>query len=217
MTIYSKGRETRKKFIRLTYQMLQEQDASALKVRDIAGQLGCSAAALYRHFDSLEYLIVLASIGFLDGYMKDYARLLDSDQNSLEIYLNGWKMFLKYAFERPDVYYRLFWGQYNSVFENAVHEYFDLFPMSVSEKYPAYYHALFFNRNMRERDWMMLQRAADEKLLTIEEAEYFSKTNPLIAMGMLLEYMNEPLEKRRQAGEECGYLLEKNLERVKVL
>ena len=37
MTIYSKGRETRKKFIRLTYQMLQEQDASALKVRDIAG------------------------------------------------------------------------------------------------------------------------------------------------------------------------------------
>lgn len=214
MAVYNKGNETKRRFIMLTYKMLLDHDASELKVRDIAEQMGCSVAALYRHFDSLEYLIVLTSVKFLDEYMEEYGKLLDSDRDLIDLYLTGWKLFNKYAFQRPDVYYRLFWGQYNTVFESAVQEYFELFPISKSDKYPAYFYTLLFNNNIQERDFLMLRRAVNRGLLTDEDAEYFSKTSPLIVMGMLIQHMNASPEERRQAELDCNSLLEKNLGRL---
>lgn len=135
----------------LTYQKLCSEDASSLTVRDLARENGCSPAALYKHFDSLEYLITVASVRFLDGYMREYANLLDSDKDFLEIYIQGWELFDKHAFHRPDIYYRLFWGEDNSIFGNAFQDYFELFPFKGSEKYTAHYYTLLFNENLQER------------------------------------------------------------------
>ena len=138
MAVYSKGNETKKRFVMLTYHKLCEKKASEITVRDLARENGCSAAALYRHFESLEYLIAVASVRFLDEYMRQYASLLDSDRDLLEIYIEGWELFNHYAFARPDIYYRLFWGTDNGVFGAAFQDYFELFPFKGSEKYTAY-------------------------------------------------------------------------------
>lgn len=214
MALNSKGQETRKRFIMLTYQTLLERDASSLTLRDITGRIGCSSAALYRHFESLEYLIVIASVRFLDQYMKEYVEILDSNQEYLDIYKNGWRLFNNYAFERPDIYYRLFWGQYSLVFNRAIEEYFNLFPISISQKQPAHYYTLIFSNKIQERDVMMLRRAVNQNLLSDEDAEYLGKANPLMARGLLKDSMNAASEVRKQLEQECNYLLEKNLDSV---
>lgn len=214
MAIYEKGYETKKRLVMSTYQNLLEKNASDITVRELAEQNRCSPAALYRHFESLEYLIVLGSMRFFNDYMVEYGQLMDSDENLMESYFKGWSLFNKYAFERPDVYYRLLWGQYNASFSDAIQEYFELFPMSGSEKYPAYFYTLLFTSNVTERDFLMLRRAVNRNLLTDEDAVYYSKTNPFIVKGMLEEYMNCDEEKRKRGEQECNQLLLRNLQKV---
>jgi predicted HicB family RNase H-like nuclease len=136
------------------------------------------------------------------------------EKNLIKTYLEGWKLFNRYAFEWPDIYYRLFWGQYNNEFADAMQEYFELFPFSGSEKYPAYYYTMLFSDNIQERDFLMLHRAVGRKLLTEEDAAYYSRTTPLIVKGMLGECMALGSEARKRAEGECNFLLEKNLERI---
>ena len=212
MAVYSKGIETKKRFIISAYHKLLEQDSSEISVRKLAKENDCSVAALYKHFESLDYLLAVASVRFLDPYMVEYGKLLDSGENLLKIYIEGWELFNRYAFQRPDVYYRLFWGARNSVFENAVQDYFELFPITGSEKYTAHYFTLLFNDDMRNRDFIILRRIENMKLISDEEAEYFSWTNPLIVKGLLESAMREDLEKCKELEAVCNRLLRRNMQ-----
>ena len=216
MAGYEKGYETKRRLIMSMYNKLKVQDASEITVREIAKENQCSPAALYRHFESLEYLIILGSMRFFIDYMVEYGHLMDSNNNLMDSYIKGWKLFNKYAFERPDLYYRLLWGQYNAMFSDALVEYFELFPVSGSERYPAYFYTLLFTEDIIERDFLMLRRAVNYNLLSYEDAVYFSKSNTLIVKGMLEMYMGRDLESRRQGEQECNELLLKNLEKVYV-
>ncbi|HBB60499.1 MAG TPA: hypothetical protein DCZ61_01740 [Lachnospiraceae bacterium] len=214
-SVYTKGDETKRNLILHTYKKLYENDASSITVREITKEAGISAAALYRHFDSLEYLIAVASVRFLDEYMKKYAVLLDCDKNFLDIYLEGWELFNHYAFERPDIYYRLFWGIENNVFGAAFQDYFELFPFSGSEKHTAHYYILLFNENMRERDRMTLRKLVNDHIITDDEADFFSYTNTLIVEGLLHSAMKEKEEKRGSLEKLCNSLIRKNMARVR--
>lgn len=214
MATYVKGNETKKRIVLSTYQKLCSEKASSLTVREIAKDSGCSAAALYRYFDSLDYLVVVASVRFLDDYMRGYAKILDSGSDMLEIYIRGWELFNHYAFERPDVYDHLFWGKENSVFSSAVQDYFELFPLDGSKSYTAYYYTLLFNNDMRERDFIMLRRVANAGFISDEEAEYFSYSNPLIVGGMIREAVDMEVEERKEHEALCNRLLRTNMKDV---
>lgn len=210
----TKGLETKRQLVMLTYQMLCRQDASTITVRDIAREKGCSAPAIYKYFESLDYLIVVASVQFLQEYMEKYARLLDSGKPFLDIYMEGWELFNHYAFQRPDIFYRLFWGNENQSFGDAFVDHFELFPLEGSKEYLAYYYALMFNDNMRERDFLVLRRASNYQLMSEADARYFSVTNPLIVKGLLLEAMSQTPEKRIETGKLCNALLRRNMKHV---
>ena len=216
MAVYEKGNETKRRLIMSMYNKLKVQDASAITVRGLAKETGCSPAALYRHFDNLEYLIILGAMRFFTGYMTEYGQLMDAEEDRMEFYIKGWELFNRYAFERPDLYYRLLWGSYNKQFSDALEEYFELFPVTGSERHPAYFYILLFTENIQERDLFMLKRAVDHNMLSYEDAVYFSITNTLIVKGMLEMYMDQDLESRRQGEQECNRLLLKNLEKVYV-
>ena len=214
MAVYVKGNETKKKFVILTYNKLCEKKSSEITVRDIAKENGYSAAAIYRHFESFDYLLTVASVRFLDEYMRDFADLLDSDRDFLDIYIGGWDLFNKYAFERPDIYYRLFWGKSNSVFGAAFQDYFELFPFKGSERYTAHYYTLLFNENMQERDFVMLRRLENMNQMTSEETLYFSYSNPLMVKGLLYDAIDADDEERIRLKELCGKLLRQNMARI---
>lgn len=214
MAVYEKGIETKRRLIMSMYNKLKVQDASKITVRELAKDTGCSPAALYRHFESLEYLIILGSIRFFTEYMTEYGRLMDAEENRMEFYIKGWELFNRYAFERPDLYYRLLWGSYNNRFSDALEEYFELFPVVGSERHPAYFYILLFTENIQERDLLMLKRAVNHNMLSYDDAVYFSITNTLIVKGMLEMYMECDAGERRRGEQECNKLLLKNLEKV---
>lgn len=214
MANYNKGIETKQKLVLLTYHKLKKQSASSLTVRRLAKEAGYSPAALYRYFGSLDDLVVVASVRFLEEYISGYATLLDENDDFLTIYIEGWKLFNHYAFDRPDIYYGLYWGDYNGKFGNAVEEYCELFPFLGSRRAPDFFRRLFFSSNIYERDYQVLHEAAVKGLMTEKDAQFFSKTNPLIVKGLLGEYMNQPPECRKAGEEECNALIKENLEHI---
>ena len=60
----------KQKFIKVTSEILQEEGREGVNIRRVASEAGCTSAVLYKHFDNLEHLIMLASIQFLEPYMR---------------------------------------------------------------------------------------------------------------------------------------------------
>ena len=214
MAVYTKGKETKRQLVDLVYGMLCERDASTITVREVAVAQGCSPAAIYRHFESIEALISVASVRFLHAYMEEYSVLMDSNQPFLEMYVEGWELFNRYAFERPDLYYRLFWGEENRHLGDAVQEYYELFPFEASWKSAAYFYTLMFTNDMVERDYLMLHRAVNLDLMTDDDARYFSRTNMLIARGMIFDAMSVDGSDRAELCQMCSSLIRTNMSRV---
>jgi len=214
MAVYEKGNRTKQRLITAMYDKLKTHEAPQITVREFTKEIGLSPSALYRHFESLEYLIILGVIRFYIGYMMEYGQLMDYNKNPLESYIKGWKLFNKYAFERPDLYYRLLLGQYNRSFSDALDEYLELFPLTGLESDSAYFYTLLFTNDFRERDLLMLKRAVNCGLLSFDDAVYYSKSNTLIVKGMLENYIGCDLAARRQGEIECNQLLLRNLEKV---
>lgn len=146
--------------------------------------------------------------------MSQYAKLMDSHKTFVEIYVESWEILNKYAFERPDIYYRLFWGNNNQFYGDAIQDYLELFPFEVPEKNIAYFYTLIFNENMQERDMQMLRRAANYHQMTLEDADYFSQTNTLIVRGLLEDAMKMKKEQRKETEQLCNRLIQKNMEKV---
>ena len=215
MAVYSNGIETKKLLVAVTYQQILQKDASQIRVRDIASMSGCSPAAIYRHFETLEYLIVVASMRILDEYTVEYSALIDSNRDPYTTYLEGWKLFNRHAFNRPDIYTLLFWGPYNDSFEAAMHEYYELFPYQGSEKNTAYFFLMFFNNDMQKRDYMALRNIANVNEITKEDALYLSRVNPLVVRGMLEDSIKADAQTRAANEEACNELIEEGLARAR--
>jgi len=223
MAVYEKGNETKRRLILSMFAHLKVKDVSEITVRELAAEENLSPAALYRHFESFEYLVFLGALKFFMRYMDEYFFLLQTySEDIMKSYIKGWQLYNKYAFGRPDLFYRLFWGQHNVMFSDALDEYFELFPntgterfpMTGTEPYPDFYYTLLFTQDIRKRDFLMLKQAVKLGILTDDDAEYFSRSNTLMVKGMLEMYMSRNLEERRRGETECNELLVKNLERV---
>ena len=133
MAVYSNGTKTKKQLVSATLAALKDTWALEIKVRDIARACDVSPATVYRHFDSMDHLIAVASVGFVEEFSKSFRALINEGKNIMDIYMGTWTFFNKYAFKRPDVYYPLFWGESNNVFGSAPHDYYELFPVPDSD------------------------------------------------------------------------------------
>lgn len=207
------GEATKRKLIEVTYRILQEKGFENLKAREIAKEAGCTATVIYKYFDNLNYLIVLASLRVLEEYNRESLEISKKTGDCITLNKMAWRAFIRHAFKNPRIFENLFWGKGKAVFEDAVIEYFELYPEELSGKTSAYYYATYFNSNLEERDFIWLRRGVNEGYLELEDAMYISRVNSMIVHGMLLEHMDDYTIPgvAEKAIKECIYLVEKNI------
>ena len=212
MAVYNNGIATKQNFIIHAYNKLLKNDTDNLTVRSLSKELGLSSAALYRHFFSLDYLLIVASIRFLDPYLNDYGVMLRVHSNRFVSYFDGWKLFNHYAFMRPKIFYRLFWGKENTYFSHAITDYFSAFPVSQHDIYPDYFYSMLSCNDICQRDHMILEEAnAASPLLTPEQITYYSRTNSLISKGLIEEATSKGEAACFQLKQECNRYIWQNL------
>lgn len=211
MSTYKNGEQTKKQLIVCTYEALLTKNASDLKIRELAKQAGCSISSVYQQFTNLEELIAVASIKFLDEYTMDYSEMLSGNKNVVDSYLLGWEAFCKYAFRRPDIFYRLFWDLYTIDLEEAMTQYYSLFPLQPPKEYAIQYYLTFFTGDVVDRDYVLMRTMASQGLVSVEDARYVSIATTSIARNLLADCRNADEEKRQESSKRCYELVKYTL------
>ncbi len=205
------GIGTKKTMVYEASKLLEHRYQSEIKASDVAALCHCSSATIYKRFGSLDYLLYVASVGFIEDYMREFKGIQESNKPAFERYLDGWRRFNKYAFRAPDAYVRLFWGKYNYKFADAVGEYLELFPDIIDDSDKNLFYRVFFtNGDLVQRDMILLSIAARQKVISMKEAEFLSITNAVYVESFLRSVIGASDEDKACSEEKCNNLIYKN-------
>ena len=205
---YKKGTQIKIRLIECTYAALLSRQTSDLKIRDLAEQAGCAPSSVYQHFSGLDELIATASIKFLDEYTAAYSEMMDRTDDVVESYLQGWEIFCKFAFERPDIYTYLFWDLKHFDFEEAMVKYYSLFPVTPpTSSFSIQYYLTCYSGDVVERDFVLMRMMASQHLVSIEDAHYVSVAVTSIARNLLMDCIKADAQERKEAAGRCMELV----------
>ena len=180
-------RTLKREYVEATYDILRESGIDGFTIRKVAERVGCSSAALYKHFSNADHLLALASVRYLRRYAEDIAAISKGEDDYLKVNLLLWERFAFYSFENLPIFENLFFGENNVKIQEIILEYYSIFPEELAHL-GSYFTMVMQSNNLRERDFIMLKRAADQGSITLESADYLSKTDVYIFRGMLALY-----------------------------
>ena len=175
----------KRKYIEATYRLLERDGIGGVSIRNVADELGCSSAALYRHFADIDRLTAVASVRFLRPYIR-LARIMSQvDLNPLELNLQLWECLAYYSFQNADVFENLFFGDAAGKSNaEAISEYFEQYPEDL-EGLKDFMLQIVCNNDIADRDFVLLDRASDMGMLSRESAEYLCGLDTYLFRGML--------------------------------
>ena len=195
----------KKELIRVTYEILASEGSEGISIRRIASEAGCTSAAIYKHFDNLEHLIMLASVRFLEPYMEKLADLSkNEDISGIQMNLILWREFLREAFDKKEYYEMMFISADRKKMKACVEEYFNIFKDELVDMDPVSAGILLSN-NIHYREAVRLQQAAAAGQISPRNARMLSDLTEAGFIGRLMRHDEEDDEKR--AAEECYELI----------
>lgn len=184
----------KRKYIEAAYALLKRDGLEGVSTRKVADEIGCSSAALYRHFPDIEKLIAVASVRFLRDYIRNARILSKVELNPLELNLQLWECLAYYSFRDADVFANMFFGDAaGKRYTEAAAEYFEQYPEDL-EGLKDFMLDMVCNSTIAERDAILLSRATDMGMLSVESADYLCKVDALLYRGMLASLCSRDLD-----------------------
>ena len=199
----------KREYIQITSHILETEGPEGIKIRRIAEAAGCTSAVLYKHFQNLDHLVMLASVKFLEPYITKFREVTRrKDISSVQMDLILWRFFIREAFSKKPYYEMMFFCSRQEQLEDYVYEYYQLFPEEVKE-FDGFGASIIFSNNLREREYIRLRRAANAGALTMDDADLLSRLATAVFKGMFVEYPYEPgkSDHLEAAAEECYQLI----------
>lgn len=205
----------KKEYIKITHHILETEGIEGMKIRRIAKAAGCTSAVLYKHFDNLDHLLVLASVRFLEPYIRKFKEIsCDISLNPVEADLILWQYFINESFHYLPFYEAMFFGEYKGQLESTIYEYYQLFPEEMQD-FDGFSVSILFSNDLYEREYIRLRRAANEGLISMNGARILSRLSISAYHGLLLEHRLDYLKEgvADQAAKECTFLIQELFKR----
>ncbi|MGN0204222.1 MAG: TetR family transcriptional regulator [Coprococcus sp.] len=199
----------KRKYVEATAEIIAREGTGGINIRRVAEAAGCTSAVLYKHFENKDHLVILGSIRFLEPYIIQFMEISKrKDLNSIQMDLLFWKAYIYEAFRNKAIYEMLFFGKYKNMLEEYIFEYYQMFPDFLGQV-DGYMVSVIFNSNLVERDLIRLRRAANEGLITMEDATTLSRLCTPVFHGMLIQYPDTGLSENDlvYAAEDCYQLI----------
>lgn len=174
------------KYLECVYRLIEEEGMEAVSIRRVAKEMGSNSATLYRHFDSVEHLICMAAVRYLEPYLNDIKESGALAKNPLQQNFKLWEKFCTYSFEKPEIFEMLFFGQYKDNLMDIMYEYYDIYKGGFIDL-DAFSITFLFTSDIFERNYMFYRRAANQGLFSMEYAQMYSDLQVYAYHGMLLE------------------------------
>ncbi len=121
-------------FIEATNKIIEEDGIEGVNIRKVADLAGYNSATLYNYFENLDHLIFFASMKFLKDYALDLPKYINESDNPLDRYLKIWECFCVHSYNNPRIYYTLFFDKYSDGINDAVKDYYSIFPEELGDE-----------------------------------------------------------------------------------
>jgi len=215
------GHHTRQEYVDVTCKMIEEEGIENVSIRKIAQKVGCDSSVLYRHFANLDYLLMVGCIRFLEEYIKDLASIERIEESAIDKAIDSWHVFSHYAFRNPKLFYHVFYDCDTQLFEDAIVEYFELFPFDPKDRAETFYGFFFmslFSGSPHERNEYYFNRAAGEGCIAPADVNYLCHACPYVFSGALREYAlgNWGDIDSDEAAAKCNYLVDRIIEPCRI-
>jgi|GEM_PF-199657 len=212
---------TKQEYIIATHEILKDEGIENLSIRKIAKRVGCDSAVLYRNFESLDYLIILGSISFLEDYVQKLLDIENREMKSIDRAIDSWYVLSHTAFENPPLYYHLLYDCDLNLFEEAIVEYYQLFPVQLIDKKEMYYGFFFkslFAGNSYERNFYYFNRAANDNEIARDDVDFLCIACSSIAANMLRLHKEDYSKPgvSEAAARKCDYMLNRIIESCRI-
>lgn len=185
--------DPRRKYIEAAAKLIEEYGDENVSARKLAAVLGTAPSAIYRHFKTLDELMVYAAIHYRYDTYAEMDRIADDAGNAFEMYVNTEREFARYAFAHPRMLDSMVFGACSRQMDNIIHVYRKIFPEAADER--RLYTAFVLNGEDFERGNMrLLQMCCADGSLQIdpEEAPMVNSVIVHVFKGFLKTALDNP-------------------------
>ena len=158
-------------FVRAARQIIDEEGVEAISIRKLAAITGYNSAKLYFYFDSMEDLVAMACMSYLEKYGSVLVKDMPKLKSAKEFWLHSWKLFLHFAFENPEIYYHIFFAKREKSLQETMKEYFRLYP-GQTEEMDENLRNIFTTGSLIEREYIYLDAMAAEGEIDKKHVKY---------------------------------------------
>ncbi|MGN1266570.1 MAG: TetR/AcrR family transcriptional regulator [Dorea sp.] len=178
---YFKGL-TRRDYIQKVQEIIKRDGDSNISIRKIAKELGCSSAALYRYFESKEELVYYLNLKVLESYIARLNEAQKNWKNPWDIYVGVWDCYCKEAFAHPDEFNILFFKHNNAMLNQAIREYYEMFPDNIQHT-NRFFWEMLNTSDFLGRDFEMCKKCVEAGVITYENAVRLNRMVCMIYKG----------------------------------
>ena len=141
---------------------------------------------VYKHFEDLDDLVRLACVRFMEDYIRETTKIINENNDPLEMLTVMWEEFSKCTFRNADVYLQLFWGRYKNQLGDTIFDYYQIFP-DQWQNMSGLFTSTFFNSDIKERNYMIVRRSSAVGYFRHEEARQISDLQCYLVHGALMD------------------------------
>lgn len=180
-------------FIDAANQIIENEGIDAVTIRKIADIAGYNSATLYNYFEDLDHLLFFASMKYLKDYALSLPDYINDSKNALDKFLKIWECFCYHSFNKPKIYYTVFFDKYRDSISDVIKKYYSIFPEELGDQSPDML-PMFMEKNIYIRDMTVLQNCANEGFFDKKYLEEINEMILLIYQGMLLRVLNNRID-----------------------
>ncbi len=176
-------------FIDAAVRIMDDEGIEFVTIRKVADLAGYNSATIYNYFESLDELILFASIRHLKEYILNLKEYIKSANNSLERYYKIWECFSRYSFSRPQIYNNIFFGKHSNSMSHIIEQYYSIFP----EELVGYLDELMpmlLSTDLYARNLVLLSKIQSEGYLNKSDLNDVNEITILLYHGMLIKILN---------------------------
>lgn len=176
-------------FIEAANQIIEEEGIESVTIRKVADIAGYNSATLYNYFHDLDHLLFFASMKYLKDYAFDLPNYVKGSENALDKFLRIWECFCHHSYNKPKIYYTIFFDKYSDSINDAVREYYSIFPEELGDQSTDLL-PMLLEKNIYARDMAVLKSCAEEGFFDKKYLEEINEMILLLYQSLLLRFLN---------------------------
>lgn len=177
-------------FVEATSKIIEEEGLEKVTIRNVADIAGYNSATLYNYFEDLDHLIFFTSIKYLREYSLELSKIISSSDDSLNVFLKIWECFCKFSFNKPQIFYNIFFSKHKDKLRDTISEYYSVFPEDLGENSGEVL-SMLRCKSIFERDKIIMRPLVNDGIIDPDNVDMVNKTIIYCYQGILQESIVE--------------------------